>query len=183
MALPYLSPTILASSMSELCYACGGQFEPNDGGETHAYMMSLPGCWAAYGELLTREYSDPVLFAALHRLSVDAYAVQHPGDPAERRAVQSFWIHGASLWLVLRMDQSHIFATQALQALAGLDFAERPFDQPHFAMTHADVLASPVAAHGARTRDWAEESLTAWGEAHAEFERLARLALGEKAPS
>lgn len=166
--------------MSEACFACGGRFEPNEGGETHAYMLSSPGCWAAYGELLAREYSDPALFTASHRLTVDAYAVQHPGDPAERRAVQSFWIHGASLWLELRMGQSHELATRALKALAGLDFAQRPLQQPSFAITHADVSASPVAKHEALARDWAEESLTAWEPAHGEFERLARVALGEK---
>jgi hypothetical protein len=64
-------------------------------------MLGSPGCWAAYGRVLEREYSDPVLFGAAHRLTVDAYALQHPGDPRERRAVQSFWLHGASLWLVL----------------------------------------------------------------------------------
>ncbi len=168
--------------MSETCFACGGQFEPNAGGAAHDYMLSSRGCWAAYGEVLAREYSNPAVFAASHRLSVDAYAIQHPGDPEERRALQSFWIHGASLWMVLRMGQSHALATQALKTLAGLDFAQRPADQPRFAVTHADVLALPLASHEALTRDWAEESLTAWEPAHAEIERLARIAIGEKAP-
>jgi len=47
-------------------------------GPAHAYMLSSPGCWAAYGELLAREYSDSA-YRRLHRLSVDAYALQHPG--------------------------------------------------------------------------------------------------------
>lgn len=168
--------------MSETCFACGGQFE-TDEGATHAYMLSIPGCWAAYGELLAREYSDPALFAASHRLSVDAYALQHPGDPTQRRAVQSFWLHGASLWLALRMGQSHAVATQSLKALAGMDFAVRPTQRPHFTMTHADVLAAPVSSHPGLARYWAEESLTAWKPAHGEFERLAQIALRGKAPS
>ena len=166
--------------MSETCFACGGQFAESPTGVIHAYMLSSPGCWAAYGELLAREYSDPALFAASHRLSVDAYALQHPGDPNEPRARQSFWVHGASLWAVLRLGQSHEVATRALKTLAGMGFAERPMDQPRFSITHADVLASPVSNHEALARDWAEESLSAWEQAHSEFERLARTALGDK---
>jgi hypothetical protein len=40
-----------------------------------------------YGEMLAREYGDPAYFR-VHQLTVDTYAVQHPG-PRERRAIQS----------------------------------------------------------------------------------------------
>ncbi|MEP1421593.1 MAG: DUF5946 family protein [Erythrobacter sp.] len=166
--------------MSETCFACGGQFAPISDGSTHAYMLSSPGCWAAYGELLAREYADPALFAAAHRLTVDAFAIQHPGDPKERRAVQSYWIHGASLWLVLREGQSHRQATQALKTLAGGDYPDRPLEPYPFAMTHADLLAAPVEQHAQLARDWAYESLEGWRGAHDEFARLAGVALGEK---
>ena len=78
--------------MSEKCFACGGSFEPVEG-PTHKYMLSSSGCWKAYGELLAREYENPMLFGAVHRLTVDAYALQHPGDPSDRRARQSVWVH------------------------------------------------------------------------------------------
>ena len=86
--------------MSERCFACGGVFAPAPDGAVHDYMLSTPGCWAAFGEVLNREYCDPALFALSHRLSVDAFAIQHPGRIDDRRAVQSLWLHATSLWLV-----------------------------------------------------------------------------------
>lgn len=166
--------------MSETCFACGGSFAAAPGGATHAYMLSSPGCWAAYGEVLTREYSDAGLFQAVHRLTVDAYALQHPGDPSDRRAVQSFWLHGASLWMVLRLGQPQESATQALGRLSRLSFDDRPTGEVRFASTHADLLAGPIGEHAARAQMWARASLDAWQEAHGEFDRLARWALGEK---
>lgn len=80
----------------ERCPGCGGLFTPVNG-PTHRYMISSPGCWERYGELLAREYSDPALMVT-HRLSVDTYAVQHPGD-LSRRAIQSVGLHLARLML------------------------------------------------------------------------------------
>lgn len=54
-------------------------------------MESSPGCWAAYGAVLEREYGNPALLET-HRLSVDAYAVQHPGRPS-RQSIQSVGLH------------------------------------------------------------------------------------------
>ncbi len=159
--------------MSETCPWCGGEFAPAQDGVTHAYMLSSPGCWAAYGELLAREYSDAVLFGSSHRLTVDSYALQHPGDPGDRRAVQSFWIHGASLWLVLRMGASVTEATAALKFLAGRGLPPAPEARTHFAFTHADVLAQSVDRHQSLVRLWADTTLDALDSLHGEFERLA----------
>src|ERR1700688_1721358 len=67
------------------CIGCQAEFARIDG-PTHEYVLSSPGCWAAYGEVLAREYRDYRL-ARLHRLTVDTYAVQHPGVnvPAARK--------------------------------------------------------------------------------------------------
>ena len=63
---------------------------------THPYMLSSPGCWAAFGEVLSRNGADPG-----YQLATDAYAVSHPGDPTDRRAVQSVAVHLMLLHLVL----------------------------------------------------------------------------------
>ena len=52
-----------------------------------------------YGEVLAREYGDPAYFR-IHQLTVDTYAVQHPGTP-ERRSIQSVALHLITLGLVL----------------------------------------------------------------------------------
>lgn len=159
--------------MSEACFSCGGHFAAMPGGTIHAYMASTPGCWDAFGAVLAREYQNAVLFGRCHRLTVDAFAIQHPGDPAERRARQSFWIHGASLWMVLRLGRTHGEATAALKALAQGDFPVPP-TAAGFAMTHAEVLAAPEAEHEERVRAWAEAALAGCAAAHAMFADIAR---------
>lgn len=159
--------------MIETCRACGGVFAPMPGGPTHAYMASSPGCWATYAAVLAREYSDPPLFARCHRLTVDAYALQHPGNPGERRARQSFWIHGASLWMVLRLGRSHTEATAVLKVLAKGDFPVPPL-VTSFAVTCADVAAGSVAEHEELVKLWAETALASCQAAHETFAAIAK---------
>jgi hypothetical protein len=158
--------------MSEVCFACGGRFAALHDGPTHAYMASSSGCWDAYTKVLAREYADPSLFGRCHRLTVDAFAVQHSGNPDERRARQSFWIHGASLWLVLRMGRSHAEATAALKLLAQGDFPVPP-SPSRFALTHADVLAAPEDQHVRMVGAWAEAALAGYHASHETFAMLA----------
>ena len=67
----------------ETCPGCGAAFPASDG-PTHDYIGASAGCWAVYGDVLAREYSDHRFFR-VHQLSVDAYSAQHPGG-ASRRA-------------------------------------------------------------------------------------------------
>ena len=71
---------------SEVCPGCGAGFAPFDG-PVHAYLESSAACWNAFGQVLAREYSD-ARHAPIHRLTVDAYCVQHPGGDS-RQAIQS----------------------------------------------------------------------------------------------
>jgi len=63
------------------CFGCGGLF-PDVSGPTHRYMEATPGCWAAYGEVLARQYVDAG-YATAGQMTVDAYAVQHPGTASQ----------------------------------------------------------------------------------------------------
>jgi len=90
-------------------------FEDREG-PTHRYMESSPGCWAVYGEVLAREYGD-ISYASLHRLTVDAYSVQHPGQPSPQ-STQSVALHLMSLCLVLERGVEPARATAFLQAAA-----------------------------------------------------------------
>lgn len=40
------------------CPGCGLMTAVQDG-PTHPYVVSSPGCWAIYGEVLAREYQNP----------------------------------------------------------------------------------------------------------------------------
>jgi hypothetical protein len=62
-------------------------------------MSACPGCGL---ELLAREYGE-LRYPPSHRITVDVYAVQHPGEP-ERRSIQSVAVHLIALCLVLERD-------------------------------------------------------------------------------
>ena len=81
----------------ETCPQCGA-ITPLSDIDGHPYFGASKGCWAVYGEVLSREYSDTKFFKN-HRQTVDAYALQHPGG-GNPRAVQSVNIHLIALTLL-----------------------------------------------------------------------------------
>ncbi|WP_066673983.1 MULTISPECIES: DUF5946 family protein [unclassified Sphingomonas] len=143
------------------CQGCGGMFSADRPGATHPYMLGSAGCWATYGEVLAREYEQPPLFQAVHRLTVDAYAVQHPGDPDDRRARQSVWIHAAALFVIFERGADHAEARKLLSALAHREFPLLPAHQP-FAITTAEVAAAPPARHVEMVEAWARDAHRCW---------------------
>ena len=95
---------------------------PEIEGPTHAYIESSPACWAKYGEVLAREYADPDLFAKVHRMSVDAYAVQHPGRPSPQ-SIQSVAVHLISLCTMIEKDAS---APRLIHSVRGFGYSFEP---------------------------------------------------------
>lgn len=86
------------------CFACGAK-SLNIEGEIHPYMLSSPGCWAMFTEVMVREYQD-IEYARAHHFSVDSYACQHPGDSKSGKAIRSVAIHMASLYMILEEKMS-----------------------------------------------------------------------------
>ena len=155
----------MADSM-ESCPGCGGSFRPIDG-PVHAYMHGSPACWRAFGEVLAAEYGDPKLMD-VHRLSVDTYAVQHPGDGADRRAVQSVGLHLARLMLQLENPRPPKETNAVMLGLASHKASLTRLAPPdRFTMTVADVW--PLAGsrdHAARVREWARATWADWSAHH-----------------
>jgi Family of unknown function (DUF5946) len=148
------------------CFACGGLFPAGDG-PTHRYMESSPGCWAAYGEVLAREYSDRA-HGRLHRLTVDAYAVQHPGGTSPQ-AVQSAAVHLVSLYLVLELGKPLEEATRAIGVIPSRKGRYTWLDPPQSMspITVADVHgAQDGEGHLAWVRKWADSAWQAWRPHH-----------------
>jgi len=148
------------------CLGCGGWF-PDIDGPTHRYMESSPGCWAAFGQILAREYSDPAYYE-VHRLSVDAYAVQHPGSPS-RLSIQSVAVHLIRLCLFLEHGLSPENANKAMLEVAKHKDMFVWLDPPESMgpLTVADVVkAQSVQEHKALVRAWAEGAWAAWSPHH-----------------
>ena len=147
--------------MESRCVGCGGLFENKDG-VIHDYMLSSAACWEQYGQILAREYQDPILFASSHRLTVDAYALQHPGLKNERRAYQSVRIHFISLHLIFAYGRSHLEATNALKILSSKSFNPLPFYSSDFGITAKNVVESELGDHALEIEKWARCAYESW---------------------
>jgi hypothetical protein len=135
-------------------------------------MESSPGCWAVYGEVLTREYSDPA-YAEVHRQTVDAFAVQHPGQPS-KQSFRSVGMHLLRLCLILERGFSDEAAAKAMPVISsGKD--EFHWLTPPVAMgpiTAVDVWKTKSAdEHLQAVRDWARSAWLAWSQHHEQVRR------------
>jgi Family of unknown function (DUF5946) len=157
---------------STACPGCGVEL-PDSGGAVHRYMESSPACWANYGELLAREYENPDYMLA-HRLTVDTYAVQHPGKPSAQ-SVQSVAVHLISLHCVLERGMAHRQATAFLKICAdkgSFEWLEPPSRQYTLSVTHP-LTAASAEEHAGKVREWANSTWEAWWVHHERVRRWA----------
>ena len=140
-----------------LCVACGYNAAPLVGGAAHVYMGPSPECWALYGEILVRKYSD-VDYARAHRLMTDACCAQHSvGD--DRRARQSLHIHLAALMLHFEDGRSQPDIVRFLRSAAVSE------DFPLLAVPAQNGRLSIERVHAARNADEHWAAVQAYGAA------------------
>lgn len=161
----------LHTPASVRCVGCAG-LVPSIDGPTHRYMESSPGCWAIYGEVLAREYSDPA-FAAVHRQTVDAFAVQHPGQPS-KQSIRSVGVHLVRLCLMLELGFSDDAAAMAMPVISSGK------DQFHW-LKPPESMGTITAVNVWRTgntqehlqivQDWARSAWQAWAQHHEQVRR------------
>lgn len=166
--------------MVEICPGCQASVPASDG-PTHSYIGASAGCWKLFGELLAREYSDPE-YMKVHRLSVDAYAAQHPGKPG-RRSSQSVSVHLLALYLLLEKKTSHEYITRILDKVIKEKKNEFEWLEPPSSlgsMTAADVLpARNAREHAELVQRWAQSVWEAWAPHHEAIRTLAQSYLAE----
>jgi hypothetical protein len=150
------------------CVGCNA-FVPDENGPTHRYLESAPGCWRIYGEILAREYGDSA-YRTVHRLSVDAYAVQHPGRPSAQ-TIGSAALHLARLCMTVErkfpLERANDVAVAfSARGKSALHWLEPP---PHRGdVTVLDVAAANDAEeHNAVVWKWAASAWNAWATHHA----------------
>lgn len=149
------------------CCGCGADF-PETTGPIHSYMLSSPGCWAAYGRVLAREYENPP-YARLHRLTVDAYAVQHPGVDGPQ-ACNSVGIHLSRLCLIMECGWSMVRANDAMLAITAkkrhYPWLTPPSDRGAITVKKVLVAQNP-SEHLHAVERWSESVWQAWADHHA----------------
>ncbi len=144
---------------------------PEVAGPTHRYLESSAACWATYAEVLAREYSDPALFRAAHRLTVDAYAAQHPGRPSAQ-SISSVALHLLSLCAVLEHGRSPDQAAELIGQGTRRKARYRWLTPPESlgAVTVRDVWKAPAAGgHRAQVQAWARSVWQAWAPHHGQI--------------
>ena len=159
---------------TEACPGCGLVL-PRSAGPTHPYIGASAACWALYGEVLAREFQDRERFG-VHQLTVDTYAVQHPGTP-EPRAARSVALHLATLALFLERGADPARGPLLHRRLVGrLDETWLEPPSPNGTLTVADVHRTrDAAAHRRAVEAWARDVWAAWAPHHA----IVRGRLGE----
>jgi len=145
------------------CYGCGAMVE-NIAGQPHKYIGATQGCWNLYGEVLAKEYGEYEYFEHTHRLTVDTYAIQHPGQPG-KQSTQSVNIHLIRLYSVLIKNISGGEATKKigkiLEKNPRFEWLEPPV--PNGKITVIDVLtAVNKEEHEKVVREWAEDVFGCW---------------------
>ncbi len=155
----------------ERCIGCGAEFHAMDG-PVHDYMHSSPACFAAFNALLAAEYSSPALMG-IHRLTVDTWAVQHPGEyptiPGDRRAIQSVGLHLARLMLQLEHPRPPTETNAVMLDFSRYKSTLKRLTPPAvFTTTVAEI--APFAAspsHIEKVRGWAQTTWNDWSADHA----------------
>lgn len=136
------------------------------------YYNATPECWAVYTEVLGAEFGNAPLFAQVHQLTVDTYAVQHPGGAHPDKSI---FVHLAGLHLMLDRGFSPVRVPPLLQELV-----RTVREWPHFRapadlgpMTILDVaLAQSPEAHVKVVREWAGALWEAWKPCRATVAKL-----------
>lgn len=155
----------MSATKCERCPGCGVELAAVEG-PVHRYLESSPSCWATFGEVLAREYSDRA-FMAVHRLTVDAYAVQHPGQSSPQ-AIQSVAVHLISLFAMLEQGYSNSAATRLIkQCVESMRFEWLQPPSEFGPVTVASVIeANSPEEHTRTVRSWAEAAWQAWTPHH-----------------
>ena len=145
------------------CYGCGALVD-NIAGQPHKYIGAAQGCWNLFCQILAKEFGEYKYPENTHRLTVDTYAIQHPGQPS-RQSIQSVNLHLISLYCVLVKDLSGREATKImgkiLENKPNFEWLEPPVPNGH--ITVIDVLkAANQQEHEKIVREWAEDVFSSW---------------------
>jgi len=148
---------------TEPCLGCGG-IVPRVEGPTHRYLEASPGCWETYGRLLAKEYSRRAYWR-VHTLTVDAYALQHPGVRSPQ-TIQSAAVHLIGLCAILERGTSieggsKVKARAKARLATTFDWLEPPNSLGDITVVQVSG-ARDAADHGARVQAWARAVWNAW---------------------
>jgi hypothetical protein len=150
------------------CPGCRALVPRDAGVDANPSFGSAPGCWLRFTEILAKEFGD-IRYGSVHQLTVDAYAVQHPGLPA-RRTAQSVAVHLVGLCLALERGRSAMELPYLrkcfVEARRPFPWLEPPPDMGELTVNDV-VAASTPEEHRTLVDRWARSAWGAWSRHHA----------------
>lgn len=128
------------------------------------------GCNEIFQEVVGREFTRPELFQ-VHRLTVDAYSLQHPDQ--YMKSAKSAVAHLTGMCWAMEEGENPSVSTALSRFLDGTPSFTRPEPIPpaedRGPMTIVDIFLAPDSAeHIRRVREWARGAWEAWSDHHAQ---------------
>ena len=130
------------------------------------------GCLKLFEEVIAREFSD-YRYGKVHRLTVDAYSLQHP--ETYMRSGKSFAAHLTGIYAALESEDALAVNQKMQKWLSANPKIEKPAGLPRqrgkltITFIHSAACADE---HNKRVREWAREVWSAWSEHHALAKQL-----------
>ena len=125
------------------------------------------GCQTLFDEVLAREFSD-YRYGRLHRLTVDAYSLQHPAE--YMRSGKSYAAHLTGMCAAMESDDARAINEAVQRWLNGSKTFDRPGDPPQGKRGTLTILhvhgARDSDEHFACVREWARSVWDAWHGYH-----------------
>lgn len=130
------------------------------------------GCLKLFEEVIAREFSD-YRYGKIHRLTVDAYSLQHPAR--YMRSGKSFAAHLTGIYTTLEAEDALAVNKTMRKWLNSNPKIEKPARLPERRgnLTITFIYSAACAdEHNKRVREWAQEVWSAWSEHHALAKQL-----------
>jgi hypothetical protein len=140
------------------------------------------GCQRLFDEVIAREFGD-FRYAREHRLTVDAYSLQHPDE--YMRSAKSYAAHLTGAYIAVESGAVVAEANRAVQQWLGGSKALRRPAQPEpgqrgtLTIQHLHVATDPDD-HLRRVREWARSAWAAWQAFHPTAKQWTDEALGSQ---
>lgn len=155
----------MPSAELKACSGCAA-LVPDIDGPVHEYVPSAPSCWKAFGELQADE-AWRFGYPPMHRMVVDAYMAQHPGDGGDR---QSVFVHLVGLCAALEHGMPPAHVTKLLGQVIRRRHGEFPVlrraEGPGVVTVLDMVGAADLADYKRRADEWANVVWSSWSVQH-----------------
>lgn len=163
------------------CWGCGFTF-PSIQEPSHRYGVASAGCWNTFNELLVQEANFFKGYPSIHRLTVDAYCVQHPPHfeiqkqlgISERfidASIQSIAIHLIALYAIFekKVELEKVAPLMDRVLSSGVIFKNLEAPSSFDVVAMVDIQKSDTAQqYSELVWRWGQESWAAWKKHHSQ---------------